>query len=96
MNKKQITIKDMRRAISYVGMSGTHNDIVAEFNDKQLLAKDFTKDLNMGNIRVANVLIELERIHNMDIPMEVFKMMPDNTVGSFLNSVNGYLNGTYH
>ena len=96
MNRKQITIKDVRRAITYVGMSGTHKDIIAEFNDKQLLAKDFTKDLNMGNIRVANVLIELERIHNLDIPMDVFKTMPDNTVVSFLNSVNGYLNGTYH
>ena len=93
---KQITIKDMRRAITYVGMSGTHKDITAEFNDEQLLAQDFTKDLNMGNIRVANVLIELERIHNLDIPMEMFRKMPDNTVGAFLNTVNGYLNGTYH
>ena len=86
----------MRRAITYVGMSGTHKDIVAEFNDEQLLAKDFTKDLNMGNIRVANVLIELERIHNLDIPMEMFRKMPDNTVGAFMNTVNGYLNGTEH
>ena len=93
---KQITIKDVRRAITYVGMSGTHKDILVDITDEQLPAKDFTKDLNMGNIRVANVLIELERIHNLDIPMDVFKTMPDNTVGSFLNSVNGYLNGTYH
>lgn len=88
---KQISVNDVRRAISYVGMSGTHDDIVAAYNDEQLLALDFTKDLGMGNIRVANVLTELERIHNLCVPLEVFKTMPDNTVGAFMNAINGYL-----
>ena len=94
MNKKQITIKDVRRAITYVGMSGTHKDILVDITDEQLPAKDFTKDLNMGNIRIANVLIELERIHKLNVPVEMFRKIPDNTVGSFMNAINGYLNGT--
>jgi len=88
---KQITIKDVRRAITYVGMSGEHVDILRDVSDEQLLASDFTKDFKMGNIRVVNVLVELERIYNLCVPVEVFKTMTDNTVGTFMNAVNKYL-----
>lgn len=85
---EQITIKDVRRAITYVGMSGEHKDILVDVTDEQLLTKDFQKDLKMGNIRVVNVLVELERIHDLCIPLEVFHAVPDNTVGSFMNAIN--------
>ena len=88
-----IIIQDVRRAISYVNMAGTHIDILRDVSDEQLLTKDFTKDLNMGNIRVANVLIELERIHNLCVPLEIFHKMQDNTVGTFMNTLNSYLYG---
>lgn len=88
---KQITLNDVRRAITYVNMSGAHTDVLRDVTDEQLLAIDFTKDLNMGNIRITNVVIELERIHNLSIPQEVFRQMSDNTVGAFLSTANKYL-----
>ena len=88
---KNITIYDVRRAISYVNMSGQHVDVLLDVDDKQLLAKDFFKDFGMGNIRFANVLIELERINNIRIPMNIATMMSDNTVGAFLTAANQYI-----
>lgn len=86
-----ITIQDVRRAISYVNMSGAHVDVLLGIDNEQLLAKDFAKDFGMGNIRFADVLIELERIHGVSIPMNIATMMKDNTVGSFLTAVNHYI-----
>lgn len=88
---KSITISDIRRAITYVNMSGEHVDILRDVTDEQLLAKDFVKDWNMGNIRIADVLIELERIHNIRIPMDIFRMTSDNTVGALLTALNQYI-----
>ena len=93
MEKLQITINDVRRAITYVNLSGQHTDVLRDVTDEQLLAYDFAKDLNMGNIRVVNVLIELERIHNLCVPLEIFRKMQDNTVGAFMNSLNSCLYG---
>lgn len=88
---ENITIKDIRRAISYVNMGGKHVDILRDVTDEQLLAKDFAKDFGMGNIRFANVLIELERLHNLSIPMNIATMTADNTVGAFLTAANQYI-----
>lgn len=88
---KTITIQDVRRAITYVNMGGTHKDILIDVDNEQLLTMDFAKDFGMGNIRFANVLIELERDHNIGLPMNIATMMADNTVGAFLNTANQYI-----
>ena len=82
----KITIKDVREAIAY-----GHDCGVEKLSDQQLLNADFTKDLGMGNIRVANVAIELERRMNISLPVELFKTMKDNTVASFIESANKYV-----
>ncbi len=85
---KKITVKDMRQAIVYVN-NGNYVGNLNDITDDDLLACDFGRDLNMGNIRVANVVIELERRHGwLDIPQEMFKQMPDNTVGGMLDTIN--------
>ena len=83
----KITIDSIRRAISY-----GHDCDLHRFSDQELLSAVFTRDLNMGNIRVANVFIELQRIHGIFLPVEMFREMEDNTVGSFLKVANKYLN----
>lgn len=82
----KISIQDVRRAIAY-----GHDCNLSAFSDDELLAADFCRDLHMGNIRVTNVWIELQRIHGFELPVEMFKKMKDNTVGSFLNVANEYL-----
>ena len=82
----KITINDVRRAVSYVGETDVLN-----WSDEKLLKADFLHDLNMGNIRVANVSIEIQRTYNISLPPELFRQMPDNTVRSFIEAANFYL-----
>lgn len=82
----KITIDDVRRAIAY-----GHDCGVMDLSDEELLAKDFFRDFGFGNIRLANVSIELQRRHNIFLPLEVFHEMKDNTVASFIESANKYL-----
>jgi len=93
MMKQTITIKDMRHAIMYVSRG---NDCAAknlqDASDEQLLNYDFIRDLNMGNIRLTNVLIELQKRHSLHLPFELSKLVPDNRVKSLLDTINKYLN----
>ena len=92
---KQLTVKDMRRAIKYVAQ-GSECDVDLNItSDEALLKMDFSRDLKMGNIRVNNVLIELMRIHNLVLPQDVFGSMKDNSVASMLDAVNEYLKNKY-
>ena len=81
----EITIKEVRDAIVYVQNSRCE----LALSDEQLLKADFFKDLGMGNIRVMNVFIELQRRHRVFLSLDLFEKMEDNTVGAFLNAVNG-------
>lgn len=81
-----ITINDMRRAIAY-GRDCKLDNV----SDEQLLNADFGRDLHMGNIRLANVAIELQRIYNISLPIEIFHQMKDNTVRSFIEAANNCL-----
>lgn len=82
---EKITVKEVRDAIVYV--QNTKREFALP--DEQLLKADFFKDLGMGNVRVINVFIELQRRHRVFLPVDLFKKMEDNTVGAFLNAVNG-------
>ena len=83
---KIITIDDIRQAIAY-----GHDCDIQKFSDTELLNANFWNDLRMGNIRVANLFIELQRIHGFSLPLEIFRTMPSNTVGAFMDVVNNYL-----
>ncbi|MBR1825759.1 MAG: hypothetical protein IJ770_04140 [Alphaproteobacteria bacterium] len=82
----EITISDVRRAISY-----GHDCGIEEMSDEELLACDFMKDFNFGNIRVANIAMDLQRMYNIFLPVEFFQDMKDNTVRSFIEAANKYL-----
>ena len=88
---KKITIKEMRLAVSYVCKSGVSVDAFNEMSDADFLKLDLGKDLKMGNIRFHNVVVELERVHNITLPLELYQLIPDNTVGALMNTVNRYL-----
>lgn len=90
--EKTITIQDMRHAIMYVNNGNTHGTPnLNDTSDEQLLNYDLNHDLSLDNIRLANVIIELQKRHNLHLPFELFKVVPDNRVKSLLNTINQYL-----
>ncbi len=94
MLMKKITVKDMRQAIVYVD-NGNYVGNLNDLADDDLLACDFGRDLKMGNIRVANVVIELERRNQwLDFSWETFNKTRDNTVGALLDAINQHIDET--
>lgn len=92
MMKKAITIQDMRQAIMYVNNGHASQTInLEDVSDEQLLDYDFTRDLNMGNIKLINVITELQKHHGLHLPQELSKIVPDNRVKSLLDTINLYL-----
>lgn len=85
---EKLTIKDLKRAIVYVNQGNEGAKDVQNISDEELLNCKFGKDLHMGNIRVANVIIELQRIHGIELPMGELKVGADDTVKSFLDAIN--------
>lgn len=75
----------MRRAVLYVSNREIN---LQNVSDDDFLRMDMCKDLRMGNIRMANVAIELERVHGFDLPMKVFYVRKNDTIGEFINAVN--------
>lgn len=88
---EKISIKDMRSAVSYVYKTGVNVDHFYRMTDEDFLKLRLNKDLKMGNIRVLNVVIELERIHNLGLPVELYQQVQDDTVGALFNTIKGYL-----
>lgn len=94
MMEQTITIKDMRLAIMYVNKG---NDCAVnnlqDVPDEQLLDCDFTRDLNMGNIRLTNIIIFLQKHHSLHLPLEICRVVPDDRVESLLKTINQYIEG---
>ena len=88
---KKITVNDLRLALMHAQGGLVNKGIVADISDEDLLKKDFNKDFHFGNIRVLNVIIELERMYGFCLPLDLFKTQADNTVGSLLDIINKHL-----
>lgn len=84
----KLTIKDLKRAIVYVNQGNKGAKNVQNISDEEFLSCKFGKDLHMGNIRVANVIIELQRIHGIELSMGELKVGADDTVKSFFDAIN--------
>jgi hypothetical protein len=87
----KVTVRDFRRAVSCVYKNGVSVDAFVDMSDADFLKLDLGKDLQMGNIRFHNIVVELERVHNITLPLELYQLIPDNTVGALMNTVNRYL-----
>jgi len=87
----QISIKDVRRAILHVdqGNSGIPN--LQDVPDEELLDYSFLNDLHMGNIRVTNVVADLQKHNDFELPFEVLRKRPDDKVKTFMDAINLYL-----
>lgn len=91
---KKITIEELKRAIVHVdrGNSGIQN--LGDVPDDAFLNLDLVRDLRMGNIRLTNVINELHRYHGFDLPIDIFRKMPDDKVKTVMDTINNYLKET--
>lgn len=89
---KQITVKDIRAAINYV----CHNDGINldKLSDEELLNSDFSRDFNIGNVRLINVAGELQQVKGFRMPYDVLRQRADDTIREFINTINAYLSET--
>jgi hypothetical protein len=87
---ENLTVKEVREAIAYV----CKNDGITlqDVSDENLLKLDLVKSLNIGNVRLINIAIELQRRHNFILPYEVLRERPDDTVKSFIEVINRHRN----
>lgn len=88
---EKLTVKDLRRAIMYVNQGNDGAKNVQDISDEEFLQCTFGKDLRMGNIRVAGVIIELDRIHGIELSTKDLRVGATDTVGYFLDAVNKHL-----
>jgi len=88
---QKITIKDVRHAILYVCKGNEPIKNIQDFSDEDLLNLDLYSDLQMGNIRMANIVVELQRIYGLTFPWEIFRAMADSRVRTFMNTINHFL-----
>ena len=86
---KKITVKDMRAAIKYICQNDGIN--LDALSDEELLNSDFSRDLNIGNIRFINIVCELQKVHDFSLPYGLMRERPDNTVRSCIDAMNAYL-----
>lgn len=84
----EITIKDLKRVIVYVNQGNERARDVQNVSEEELLNCKLGEDLHMGNIRVANMIIELQRIHGVEFSFEKLRVGKDDTVKSFLMAIN--------
>lgn len=84
---RKLTVNDLRVAVMYVNQGNEKVKNLQDVSDEELLSYSFSKDLHMGNIRFANVMIEIER-RGHEVSADIPKIMPDDTVKSFFNAVN--------
>ena len=85
---KKLQLKDLRRAIAYVNQGNNGAKDAHVVSEEELLGYKIGEDLKMGNIRITNVLIELERIHGKLNLIGKVKVDQKDTVKDFLDAIN--------
>lgn len=85
---KKLTVSEIRHAVNYVLQDSAKIEMLEKMTDDDFLKIDFCKDLQMGNIRIHNVMIELERFYNLCLPIEFYKLVADDTVNALMEAIN--------
>ena len=86
---KKITVKDVKAVIMYVCQNDGIN--LDNVSDEELLEYDFVRNLNIGNIRLINIIGQLQQVKGFRMPYEVLRQRADDTIGEFINTINAYL-----
>ena len=89
MNK--FTVNEFRHAVSCSVQDVTANTLAKELKDEELLNSDFRQDLHMCPNHLVNVVEEFQKSCRVQIPKEIVRVLPNNTIRSFLDTVNMYV-----
>ena len=84
----KITVADLRRSVAYVNQDNSKARNLKDLSDEEFLKCDFIRDLGLGHVKLSDMVIDLRRHYNVDLPLEIFKVVADNTVHSFLDAIN--------
>ena len=82
-----ISVADLRRAITYI-QDGSQKPNLQSLSDEEFLNCDFIKDLGITDALLPNIVLDLRRNYHLNLPLEIFKVISNNTVRSFLEAVN--------
>lgn len=91
---KKITIEELKRAIVHVDRGNSSIQNLGDVPDEAFFNYDLVRDLRIGNIRLTNVINELHRHHDFDLPIDIFRKMPDDKVKTLMDTINNYLKET--
>lgn len=90
---KMLSVKNIRTSILSI-RNGENSGKLEEMTNEELYDCDFGSDLGMDQGQVVRLISELNVEHNLMLPREICKVMTDNKVRSFIDTVNMYIKET--
>ncbi len=85
----KITLNDIRDGINLTDTKGIHREI-RNIPDGELLRRRF-ETLHFNKWQAVNIVNRVCEQQNLTVPREIVEVMPDDTVSSFLSTVNQYI-----
>ena len=61
------------------------------FSNSALLKDDLNKDLHIQKGKVASVVRELQQVCSVELPVDIYKVAPNNSVHALVNTINQYI-----
>ena len=82
-----ISVADLRRAVTYI-QDSSRIPHLQSLSDEEFLNCDFIKDLGIADAHLPDIVLDLRQHYHLNLPLEIFKVISNNTVRSFLEAVN--------
>ena len=86
---KKITFEDVKSVLMSCGIKRVA-DAMAVKSDTSLLSCDMVKDLHMSKGSLVKVICLINGSFRMDIPVELYMILPDYTINSLVSTINLY------
>lgn len=96
---KELSVKNIRDAVLAIEDKDRNFVRLQQISNEELCNCDFHNDLQMEDGQIERLISKLNCVHNLRLPHEIRKLTTDNTVRSFIDTVNLYikeLNATDH
>lgn len=80
---------DVKRAVAYVtNRDDRQMQKLKNLSDEEFLDCDFTRDLGISKINLTDIVSDLRRNFHINLPLDMFKVIANNTVRAFIDAVN--------
>ena len=82
-------MEDVKRAVAYVtNQDDRQMQKLQNLSDEEFLNCDFTRDLGISKINLSDIVSDLRRNFHINLPLDMFKVIANNTVRAFIEAVN--------